>query len=71
MIWFSLQVDPECNTPIFRGSWSVYPYFASGTIVLTSIERGETALCFASARSSSSQPFPFRHPVLLFPTAFP
>ena len=31
---------PDCNSPTFSGSWSVFPYFASGTVVFTSIERG-------------------------------
>ena len=31
---------PDCNDPTFSGSWSVFPYFASGTVVFTSIERG-------------------------------
>jgi choice-of-anchor B domain-containing protein len=31
---------PDCSTPVFQGSWSNYPYFASGNIIFTSIERG-------------------------------
>lgn len=31
---------PDCSTPTFSGSWSNYPYFASGTVIFTSIERG-------------------------------
>ena len=31
---------PDCSTTIFSGSWSNYPYFESGSIVFTSIERG-------------------------------
>ena len=31
---------PDCSTTIFSGSWSNYPYFASGSIIFTSIERG-------------------------------
>lgn len=34
------DVSPECDTPIFMGSWSSYPYFASGTVAVQSIERG-------------------------------
>lgn len=34
------DVNPECNTPEFHGTWSNYPYFASGTIIVSSIERG-------------------------------
>ncbi len=31
---------PDCDTTIFSGSWSNYPYFASGNVIFTSIERG-------------------------------
>jgi choice-of-anchor B domain-containing protein len=34
------DVAPSCNTLEFLGSWSSYPYFASGNIVVSSIERG-------------------------------
>lgn len=34
------DVAPDCNSPAFSGAWSSYPFFASGTIVLNSIERG-------------------------------
>lgn len=34
------DVAPDCNSPGFHGSWSNYPYFESGTIIVSSIERG-------------------------------
>lgn len=34
------DVDPTTNAAQFSGSWSTYPYFASGTVVVTSIEDG-------------------------------
>eukprot|EP01094_Clydonella_sp_ATCC50884_P017629 TRINITY_DN30_c0_g1_i1.p1 TRINITY_DN30_c0_g1~~TRINITY_DN30_c0_g1_i1.p1 ORF type:complete len:452 (+),score=161.34 TRINITY_DN30_c0_g1_i1:59-1414(+) len=34
------DVAPDCSTPLFQGSWSVYPYFESGNIIVSSIERG-------------------------------
>ncbi len=34
------DVDPICDSPGFSGSWSSYPYFESGTIIVQSIERG-------------------------------
>jgi len=35
------DVAPKCNNELeFLGSWSNYPYFASGTLVVNSIERG-------------------------------
>ena len=34
------DVDPTSNAAQFSGSWSTYPYFESGTVVVTSIEDG-------------------------------
>ena len=34
------DVAPDCDSPGFHGSWSNYPYFKSGTIIVQSIERG-------------------------------
>jgi len=34
------DVAPDCSTTSFLGSWSVYPYFPSGNIVVQSIDRG-------------------------------
>lgn len=34
------DVYPEHNDATFVGSWSVYPFFPSGTIVVSSIDRG-------------------------------
>ncbi|MFD2822741.1 choice-of-anchor B family protein [Lacinutrix iliipiscaria] len=31
---------PESNSTSFHGAWSVYPYFASGNIIVSDIERG-------------------------------
>ncbi len=31
---------PENNNTAFNGAWSVYPYFASGNIIINDIERG-------------------------------
>lgn len=31
---------PESDAPGFSGAWSVYPYFASGTVIVTGIEQG-------------------------------
>ena len=35
-----LDNAPDCDTPSFSGSWSNFPYFPSGNIIFTSIERG-------------------------------
>jgi len=34
------DVAPDCSIAEFFGSWSNYPYFKSGNIIVTSIERG-------------------------------
>jgi len=34
------DVAPDCDTLEFQGTWSNYPYFSSGNIVVSSIERG-------------------------------
>lgn len=34
------DVDPTTDAAQFSGSWSTYPYFESGTVVVTSIEDG-------------------------------
>jgi len=34
------DVSPNCDTTKFLGSWSSYPYFPSGTVVVNSIDRG-------------------------------
>jgi len=34
------DVSPDCQTTRFLGAWSNYPYFPSGTIVVSSIDRG-------------------------------
>jgi choice-of-anchor B domain-containing protein len=34
------DVAPTCSTRLFLGTWSNYPYFPSGNIVVSSIDRG-------------------------------
>eukprot|EP00928_Gymnodinium_smaydae_P065536 TRINITY_DN48657_c0_g1_i1.p1 TRINITY_DN48657_c0_g1~~TRINITY_DN48657_c0_g1_i1.p1 ORF type:complete len:509 (+),score=70.04 TRINITY_DN48657_c0_g1_i1:65-1528(+) len=41
------DVAPECASATFAGSWSVYPFFPSGTIIVSSIERGLFVLAMA------------------------
>lgn len=42
------DVDPDCDSPGFHGAWSSYPFFASKTIVVSSIERGLFVLKFTN-----------------------
>ena len=46
------DVAPYCNSPGFEGSWSNYPYFSSGTIIVQSIERGLFVLKYTGASKS-------------------
>lgn len=41
--------SPDCDTVGFEGTWSNYPYFSSGIVVLTSMERGLFVLDPAAA----------------------
>ena len=34
------DTHPENNATSFNGAWSVYPYFASGNLIISDIERG-------------------------------
>ena len=34
------DVSPECDSAVFSGTWSNFPYFKSGNVVVQSIERG-------------------------------
>ncbi len=38
--WGFFDVRPEDDKVIFQGSWSSYPYFKSGNVIVNSIERG-------------------------------
>jgi choice-of-anchor B domain-containing protein len=35
-----IDTFPDSDSPNFNGAWSVYPYFESGNIVISDIERG-------------------------------
>ena len=45
------DMAPYCSAPGFQGSWSNYPYFKSGTIIVQSIERGLFVLKYNGAKS--------------------
>jgi choice-of-anchor B domain-containing protein len=34
------DVSPDCDTAVFLGAWSAYPFFNSGNVIVQSIERG-------------------------------
>jgi len=48
------DVAPQCDDTEFLGSWSSYPYFKSGTIVVSSIERGLFALRYNGAATCAA-----------------
>ena len=45
-----MSVAPGDDRPGFEGSWSNYPYFPSGIVVATSMERGLFVLDPADAK---------------------
>jgi hypothetical protein len=34
------DMNPENDAPLYRGTWTAYPYFDSGTIIVSGIESG-------------------------------
>jgi choice-of-anchor B domain-containing protein len=46
------DVDPSSSAAVFAGSWSVYPFFASGVVVVNSIEQGLFVLYPTGARKA-------------------
>merc|ERR1719221_1503756 len=50
----SFDVEPNCNSATFNGAWSVYPFFSSGTIIVSSIPRGLFVLRHQNALPSPS-----------------
>lgn len=34
------DTEPDCATATFQGAWSVYPFFRSGSLLVSSVERG-------------------------------
>ncbi|BCY29478.1 choice-of-anchor B family protein [Flavobacterium okayamense] len=45
---------PTSNTANYNGAWSVYPYFASGSIIVSDIERGLFVLKKSNTLSSNT-----------------
>ena len=45
---------PTSNTANYNGAWSVYPYFASGSIIVSDIERGLFVLKKSNTLSSTT-----------------
>jgi len=42
------DMEQQCSSPRFEGVWSVYPYFQSGSIVVSSVEKGLFVLKFSA-----------------------
>ncbi len=60
-----LDTRPETDTDAFQGAWSVYPYFPSGNIIVSDIERGLFILDATFARIGGAPlryHFPFGPP---------
>lgn len=50
------DIYPRDDNPNFNGAWSVYPYFPSGTIVVSGIEQGLYVLALESLSAPSPTP---------------
>merc|ERR1712232_258272 len=59
------------NSAKFEGAWSVYPYFASGTILVSSIERGLFVLRAPPSSTLAPTLRPTTSPTPLQPTPPP
>ena len=60
------DVAPDCSTATFAGTWSNYPYFASNTIAVSSIERG----LFLVRESAATTPYTDPPTYVSFPGNF-
>ena len=54
----SFDTFPTSNSATFSGVWSVYPYFDSGTIILSDIQRGLMVIKSSNVLSTNE----FKHP---------
>ena len=52
--WF--DTFPDSDSANFNGAWSVYPYFASGTVLISDLERGLFMVEVAQPRVAVSYP---------------
>jgi len=58
----SFDVEPTCNRAQFSGAWSVYPYFPSGNIIVSSIPRGLFVLGHQNSPTETPTPEPTTTP---------
>jgi len=57
------DTDPQCQRAVFEGVWSIYPYFASGTIVVSGIQKGLFVLKLSADYTDPPAPAPTPAPV--------
>lgn len=58
---------PDDNAASFNGNWNNYPYFPSGTVILSDIERGLFVLDVSQARNTLQIDYPQGHPSVVAP----
>jgi len=58
---------PESDAAQFEGAWSVFPFFKSGTVILSDINRGLFVLDVSAARSGLDFSYPNGRPKLTDP----
>lgn len=58
---------PDDNAASFNGAWNNYPYFPSGTVIVSDIERGLFVLDVSQARNTLLMDFPLGHPAFVLP----
>jgi hypothetical protein len=66
------DVHPGSNAANFNGAWSVFPYFSSGIVLISSIERGLFVVkpSVVNPTSPPPTPAPITAPPTNSPTAF-
>ncbi len=50
--WFDSH--PESESPVFSGAWSTYPYFPSGNVIVSDIDRGLFVVDVSAALAAGS-----------------
>ncbi len=65
--WFDTY--PASNVPSFNGAWSVYPFFPSGTVIVSDINRGLFIFDASNAKEGTIRfTFPDGQPAVIDPT---
>lgn len=60
---------PNDDAANFNGAWNNYPYFPSGTVIVSDIERGLFVLDVSQAANTLQIDYPLGHPSVVAPNA--